>query len=274
MTRSDTAHRTRPGPDGPAPRVKLFGAFRSGTNYVKALLELNYRVKVVGNEGGFKHAPVPAMFEGGRFRPFPLPIVLVTKAPYPWLVSMWRYVSGPGARHARSGASWEAFLTEPLVVSDGSHPGFPEYRFANPVEYWNAINANVLSLPHRARAVARYESLIEAPGDAVAAIADRFGLQTGPGAFRPVVNRTRNMVDRPRAEIEDYVHEDVFDVDFYRDHRYRPAFTDEQATWVRTRLDAAVCDALGYLRTLPPSTRLDQRHPASHHQPPRPVPIR
>lgn len=67
--------------------VKLHGAFRSGSNYVKALLELNYEVSVVNGHGGFKHTPITAIFEGREWIPPPDPILGVVKNPWAWLVS-------------------------------------------------------------------------------------------------------------------------------------------------------------------------------------------
>lgn len=35
--------------------IKQYGIQRSGTNYMRALLELNLNVRVLSNIGGFKH---------------------------------------------------------------------------------------------------------------------------------------------------------------------------------------------------------------------------
>ncbi len=144
-------------------KLKLFGAFRSGSNYARALLELNYDVRVLSGNGGFKHAPVPAVFDDESFRPFPWPILASVKDPYAWLASMWRYVNDVGSRHTIHGATWETFLTEPLIVFQGNLEAFPRYRFANPADYWNAINYNLLSLPEARRSVVRYEDMLEDP---------------------------------------------------------------------------------------------------------------
>ncbi len=143
--------------------LKLFGAFRSGSNYTRALLELNYDVRVLSGSGGFKHAPVPAVFEAESFRPFPWPILAAVKDPYAWLASMWRYVNDVGGRHTIHGETWAAFLTEPLVVFQGNIDGFPKFRFANPVDYWNAINYNLVTLPEDSRRIVRYEDVLADP---------------------------------------------------------------------------------------------------------------
>lgn len=241
-----------PEPAERLPRLKLFGAFRSGTNYVKTLLEVNYRVRVATNDGGFKHFPVPARFRGAAFQPFPMPILLVAKDPYAWLTSMWVYVQGAGARHVRCGDDFARFLTDPLFVTSPAHDDFPEHRFASPVDYWNAINHSALSLSEERRTTLRYESLLEASEQTVAEVARRYDLQmrrtTTSEGFRDTDQRTRNMMDRPRTDLDDYVTDQSFDATPYLEHRYLEAFTDAQIDQVAARLDPDVCAALDYPR--------------------------
>jgi hypothetical protein len=227
-------------------RLKVFGVFRSGTNLITALLELNYLVEVVINEGGFKHAPVPAIFEGGEYRPFPLPVILACKDPYSWLVSMWRYMQGEGRRHTRGGTTWESFVTSPLTVFDGWYDNFPRYRFSNPVDYWNALNTNVLSLPPRDRHVVRYEDVIIDPVEVTATAAHAFSLPRRDGQFHVVEHRTRQMADRNRETIEDYVECERFDATPYLERSYLSQFTDAQLEWVSATLDDSLCQELGY----------------------------
>ena len=127
-------------------RLKHHGAFRTGSNYLRALLELNYDVELVNGMGGFKHAPVPALFDDREWLPPADPIVGTVKDPWSWLPSMWRYVQGVGGRHVRGGATWERFLVEPICVTHGGHAGFPSYRFAGPVDYWNAMAHNLVDV--------------------------------------------------------------------------------------------------------------------------------
>lgn len=131
-------------------RLKLHGAFRTGSNYIKALLELNYDVTVVNGYGGFKHAPIPAIFEGRDWCPPSDPILGTVKEPWSWLVSMWRYVNGVGSQHVRCGRSWPQFLNSPIIVTFGGHDRFPHQRYATPIDYWNTMAYNLLSVGSRA----------------------------------------------------------------------------------------------------------------------------
>ena len=230
-------------------QLKLFGAFRSGSNYLRSLLELNYDVRVLSGIGGFKHAPVPAVFEGEEFRPFPWPILATVKDPYAWLVSMWRYVNDVGAKHTIHGSSWGAFLTEPLIVFQAKLDGFPKYRFANPVDYWNAISYNLLSLPDASRRIVRYEDVLEAPERECAAVATQFGLERVSGAFTNVNQRVRNMGDKQRRrETGEYVRDEAFDPAPYRDRAFEAQFSKRERRAVHDALDADICRRLGYRR--------------------------
>lgn len=229
------------------PQLKLFGAFRSGSNYTRALLELNYDVRVFSGNGGFKHAPVPAIFEAESFRPFPWPILAPVKDPYAWLASMWRYVNDVGARHTIHGETWASFLTEPLIVFQGNIAGFPKYRFANPVDYWNAINYNLVTLPEDARRIVRYEDMLADPEAECASIAAQFALARTSPTFQSVTRRVRNMDDRDRPrDVTAYVKDEPFDPEPFRQHAHDEQFTEPERGWVREQLDAALCDRLGY----------------------------
>jgi hypothetical protein len=230
-------------------QLKLFGAFRSGSNYLRSLLELNYDVRVLSGIDGFKHVPVPAVFVDQTFRPFPWPILATVKDPYAWLVSMWRYVNDVGAKHTIHGATWGAFLTEPLVVFQARLEGFPKYRFANPVDYWNAINYKLLSLPHDARRVVRYEDVLAHPEQECAAVAAQFELDRVTTEFELVHQRVRNMGDKERPrDAAEYVRDETFDPAPYEAREFEAQFSKRERRTVHDALDADVCRRLGYDR--------------------------
>lgn len=218
--------------------LNLVGPFRSGTNWLQALLELNHDVRLVP-AAGFKHHPVPASVDG--------PVVGVLKDPLAWLVSMWRYVGDVGAQHTRCGDTWSHFLVEPLEVFHGGVEGFPHQRFATPVDYWNAMAANLLSLADERCRVVRYEDLLDDTAGAVAGIADHFGLPRRTATFQPVTRRTRNLAPgaRPRAQ-EHYTHDTEFDPTPYLANDHLDAFTWRQRRTVRRQLDPDVAARLDY----------------------------
>ena len=230
----------------PAPILKVHGTYRSGSNYLKALLELNYDVDVRNGDGGFKHAPYPAVFGGSRWVPPPVPVLVTVKDPYSWLTSMWRYMNGKGARHTIGGSTWERFLHDPLIVFDGDSDGFPRFRFADPIDYWNAMYYNLLSLDPRVRHLVRYRDSLTDPIRVCDGIAKQFGLARSSPRFIDVRQRVRNMADRPRSHIEDYVHESPFDPTYYLDREYLNEYSPADRRWVRHRVDSDIAALLGY----------------------------
>ena len=226
-------------------KIKVHGVFRAGSNYAKALLELNYEVKVVNGDGGFKHTPIPAIFEGREWIPPQAPILGMVKDPWAWLVSMWRYVNGVGSQHVICGKTWHQFLRSPLIVFFGGHDCFPKQRFASPVEYWNAMAFNLRSVG-RYSLIARYEDLLRDPETACWRIEDQLALERRSGSFVNVPNRTLNMADRARTRVEDYMTEEPFDADYYLLRGYSAQFDRGDRRLVRRQLDENLVEQLGY----------------------------
>lgn len=223
--------------------LKVYGAFRSGTNYVKTLMELNYDARVLNGSGGFKHAPIPAVFGEDGWTPPELPSLGVVKNPWSWLPSMWRYVQGNGSRHTECASSWEAFLVSPLVVSHGNRDGFPRFWFRTPVDYWLAM---AHSLANGATQVIRYEDVLERPRATCDAIASAMAIDRTSTDFLVPATRTRNMADRERGQLRDYVSDEQFDSSYYDEQRFMDAYGPEEENAVRALLDDDIARLVGY----------------------------
>lgn len=87
--------------------IKIYGLQRSGTNYLKALLEHNFDVRVLQNIGGWKHGKVGTptdwsqvdtdlneeeirRIEGAMAT---IPKIFIRKELQPWLVSVKKFLS-------------------------------------------------------------------------------------------------------------------------------------------------------------------------------------
>lgn len=224
-------------------RIKLHGAFRSGTNYLKALLELNHDVELVGSNGGWKHAPVPATFMHDRG----WPIVGVVRNPWHWLVSLWSYAQADGSTHIDVAGSWRRFLVSPMTIGYRLAESNPAFRFASPPDYWNAMVVSLFSVGDRAHVV-RYEDAVAEPQATCAKIAVGLDLERRAGPFRAVDLRTRNMTDRRRTRLEEYTTEVAFDRATALSAVAAERFTRSEARDVRRRLDAALLARLDYLQ--------------------------
>lgn len=231
--------------DSSTPKVHLtmHGAFRSGTNFVKTLLEVNWDVQVHNGRGGFKHAPIPALFADATWTvPDVVPIGVV-KDPWAWLVSMWRFVEDRGGRHVEVGETWSAFLRSPIVVTDATFEGFPRFWYASPVDYWLAMADSITS---STAWWVRYEDVLAAPWEVMARGAEQLGLDRTSDDFVVPRTRTMNMRDRGRSRLDEYVSSDVFDAAWYRDEAYLAEFSPEDRAAVILRLDRGVVTTAGY----------------------------
>jgi hypothetical protein len=229
------------------PVLGLFGAFRSGTNYAKALLELNYEVVVSARRAGWKHAPVPGLLRGAALV---LPgdgVLGVVKHPLSWLVSLWRFVDGVGARHFETASTFDSFLELPLTITNADMANFPRYRFASPADYWSAMTVNLLSLSADESYTVRYEDLLADAEGACRDIAERFDLHSTSEEFVHVTDRVRRMGDRRRSgQMGEYVVDEAFDPIPYREETHRSAFTTGQLEVIAAQLDEESMRALDY----------------------------
>jgi hypothetical protein len=228
------------------PRLALFGAFRSGTNVVKALVELNYHAEVNAVAGGWKHVPVGGRWRNGRYDVGGVGVLGVVKHPLAWLESFWRYAQGPGTRHVSVGATWSAYLDEPVTITFGDIIDFPSYWFASPADYWNAMAHNLLSLEHSLGYVVRFEDLLPDPEAECMRIAAKFDLHRTTDSFTTVDKRVRRMAERRRTSAEDYVTAEDYDPSDYIAATYVDAFTDVQLEQITSDLDPRLMASLGY----------------------------
>lgn len=126
--------------------VVVVGALRSGTNYLRFLLERNWACSVAFDAFGWKHAGVPIPGSAARLAYPDLPILFTVKEPHAFCRSLHRYHVAHG-RNLRAPTEWGRFLREPLVLLDRDPARSPQYRFANPVQYWCFVYWNLAFLP-------------------------------------------------------------------------------------------------------------------------------
>jgi len=234
------------------PRVAVVGALRSGTNYLKFLLETNYVVRADFSAFGWKHAGVPVLPAGGPGTYPDVPLVYIVKNPYAFALSLHRYHRrAREQRHAISlvaADAWEDFLVGPIEIFDSQLDGSPRLRFANPIQYWNFIYWNLETLDRaRFRACGlNYEALVADPAalrtiEAVAPIERRQAETRTPGHHLRRLGGAAIDV-KPGG----YETGDEFDPRYYTEHRYREAFNAAQASFVTAQADPWLMERRGY----------------------------
>jgi hypothetical protein len=234
------------------PAVTVMGALRSGTNYLKFLLEANYVVRADFVAFGWKHGGVPVLPTGGPASYPNVPLFYVVKNPYAFALSLHRYHQRKRQQgHTISlvaADSWEDFLGGPIEIFDSQLDGSPRMRFANPIQYWNFIYWNLETLDRGRFRVhgLNYERLVADPTvlreiELVAPLARRQVETRTPGHH---LNRLAGTaVDVVQAGYES---EDDFDATYYTDRRYLDAFSGGQQSFVRAEADPWLMERRGY----------------------------
>ncbi|MBT0958081.1 hypothetical protein IV417_11850 [Alphaproteobacteria bacterium KMM 3653] len=161
------------------PRIAVVGAFRSGTNYVQYLLEQNYRCRVTPDAHGWKHLPVPVRRRAAnRWIDGRVPLIGVIRSPLGFLTSLYRYRVEIG-RNIDAPTEWEAFLFSRFAIHHRHPQRTACLSFANPLEYWNSLYINLLTLPQpafRSRIVV-YDAITADPQAEIEKLADWAGLR-------------------------------------------------------------------------------------------------
>jgi len=229
------------------PRIAVIGAMRSGTNLLTAVLRQHWHINVDESAYGWKHSGVPVFSPLSRFRYRPVPILLVTKNPYAFALSLFQYsdldhneVSRISIRGKRN---FNEFLRSPIYIWDSQLPRSPEMRFSDPIEYWNFLNWNIVSLhPDRFRHLHfRYEDLLENPS-----ILQQISKLTTAKRKSGEICLPAKTLKRGKG-VKTAKSEDIeFDETFYREKKYLTHLNDEQITFITSRVDRELMARLGY----------------------------
>lgn len=247
----------------PTPELKIFGTFRSGTNLVRALLQTNFSVVVHNNTHAYKHLPIPADFADSVFKPFPLPVVGVVKDPLAFLDSLFRYCEKNNFRNVDGARDFDSFIRSRILIFDGGFKDFPRYRFCNPVQYWNSLNLNLLSIPKERCSVVRYEDVLQDMPGQIEKIADKFGLERKSEDFWLPPGTTKNLGDQTIEDPDEYITGEPFKrLSHYLDRQYLNRFDRGQLEFVLSELDMDVVESLSY--TMDPALEaIGAKRPAS-----------
>lgn len=227
--------------------LKIFGAFRTGSNLVRSLLELNFDVLVHNNNFAYKHIPVPADFKDNQYLPLPFGLISTVKDPFAFLDSTFRYCKQNNFLNVEAGQTFDEFCYQRFIVFDGGFENFPRYRFSNPIQYWNSVNHNLLSLPDRHNYVLRYEDLLENMAGEIRKIGKKYKLRRNKGKFVLPTGVTINLGDPQRASPDDYFQDLEFERKaYYLERQYMERFTVAQRDFIYSELDQDLMQALSY----------------------------
>ena len=233
------------------PQIKQFGLHRSGTNFLRVILQENYQVSVLSLEGGWKHGPYEVPERLGR----EVDCVICVKNPYAWLVSIYNY------RHPEKDVPFPDFVRSPIhiVGPDGPDRAIDK---PNPVRLWVEMNEHWLSVKlesHRLFVFA-YEKVLAAPRESIQELVTTLKLQRRV----PLTHRLKTVVGAAAEEPEFFVpprqlgalHDHykkknlaagtTFDPGQYTRQEFFKAFTPDLLEFVNENLRADLVTRLGY----------------------------
>lgn len=244
------------------PVVKIYGERNTGTNYLSALMELNFfcrqlpgfvpkavmglQLLLPGREGvrdywfektfsrnlGWKHMQVQPADQLQQVATFSaaLHFLTLTKNPYSWLLSMHRR---PYHQHYRTAMSLEEFLEASWQLAGRDNVGQP---VANPIELWNIKNRSYENLADRFPVLQlTYESLLCDPLETLKQIEDEFQLKRLNSELQNYEQSTKDS-DRDAAYYRDY----------YLKERWRSKLSRKAVQIINQYLDKDLVDRFGY----------------------------
>lgn len=233
--------------------ISLIGMFRTGTNYARSLLELNYDVQVVYNTFGWKHGPLPTFNKESAFNYPDVPCVCVVKDPLATVVSWWKYIERTGKNIKTQASSFSEFIKSPVIFYDEWNEKSPEYWFSNPFDMWNSMVWNHTSYMDKSSGVVvRYEDLIATPEAECERISRIIGVEKRGNTFVNVNKKVKNMsYSSCREGVESYVSNQSFqDLGYFKEKGYLNEYSRSDFQYARASLNGELVERLGYTDSL------------------------
>lgn len=245
--------------------ISILGAFRSGTNFVRGLLEMNYVCTTHFDTYGWKHGFVPVITSNADLKYPSRANVVVTKNPFLQLYSLFNYARRTDYNITSSASlGLSEFLRRPLTVHDGKNHSQPEYFFPNAVAYYSSVNWNLRSaIANRPNGVnLRYEDLLDTPEASISRVADAFKLERKRSdGFNVPMNVMKKMGSR-QHDAANFMEDIVFVRRAASPSVYMDSFTEGDIDFVCSLVPDRLLVDLGYsdlLLRLAPAGSVDRK---------------
>jgi hypothetical protein len=230
-------------------KIILLGLFRTGTNYTRTILELNYNVSVEYDRLGWKHGLIPTYSRHSNIVYPNLPLLVVVKDPFAVFVSWFQYIKN-GKNIKSKANNFSEFLRSNVVFRNDFSKISPEYFFSNPVQMWNSVVWNHISYAQQVDGhVLHYEEILSSPKAVCTKVAEKFNFNPRNSVFVIPENLTKNMSDASNRtnDISTYCNDKKFEkTNFFLEKQYLKNFLQEDIDFVYSELSADLIDRLGY----------------------------
>jgi hypothetical protein len=201
--------------------ITLYGLQRTGTNLLKWIMDRNFLTEVDQNNKHYAFTTKEILTNAQ-------PIIIITKNPYSWLPSLYR---------------WRKTCEKMAIRENEQVQGksFSEFVLGStdPIHRWNKTNLkyttdDVGGLP---RIIVRYEDLYKDPEKVTRDIAKKLEIPF-KGGFFVLPKGKVNSVNKDTKK--------KFDASYYTDKRYIREYTPNLLQCVYKRLDPKVLEIFGY----------------------------
>lgn len=241
--------------------ICALGLFRSGTNFTRALLEMNFNCTVEYDSFGWKHSFFPIITNGAKIKYPEIGIILITKNPFSALKSLFQYAGG-GQRNfiSEHTDTMKGFLRNKVVVLDGSNPLSAEFVFNSPIDYWNAMNWNLESVVRKRQPAlhVRYEDLVAEPQSTCDRIAGVFELSRTSDLFTVPEKKMKNLGNN-QHDTSNFLRPRAFNKDEVINREYMAQYDDEDRRLIQNSVDRSLIDRLGYADLVDAGIGVDER---------------
>lgn len=241
--------------------IKIFGERNTGTNYLSALLDINFGVNLLRgtvpktlnkifhflphpenlrdiyfsstsqSNLGWKHREIinPENLINSKLAKRTVFITL-TKNPYSWLLSLYKR---PYHQSIQSDQSFESFLTTKWVTNK-RESNRNEYK--NPIDLWNIKNLSYLSLGNEFNVMhIKYEDLLKNPEILLNKLATDFNLKL---KNETIVNFESSTKDKSK--------DNSYYKNYYGKELWKNKLTKESIEIINKQLDSYLMDYFDY----------------------------
>lgn len=238
-------------------KIQLYGLFRTGTNYVSEILERNFFVKIhkEGNEYGlnnkgfctnWKHGPYVGHLLHEEF-----PMVIVSKNPYSWLVSCYKYWQKYPLGPEIESFSFEQFVKASPCCLEGSATVPFMFRAKNLMQYyWNAYY-HWTSVRSTKFFIVQYEAVLEDCEGTFNKLANFLELESREEFNNIEKNVLWNVDESNQLRIENNpidmtATQQDFNKDYYENKEWMEMYSDDLLRYVKNEWDISIGNLLSY----------------------------
>ena len=122
--------------------IRIIGTPRSGTNYIKYLIETNSEYQCGFHVGWWKHSIIPSIMSGTEVMHDNTPTVIMFREPLEQIASFYKFAKLGRAAIQGKTDSFSSFIREPIIMRPSDKI---EYWFDNPIAYWKQFYRAALS---------------------------------------------------------------------------------------------------------------------------------